>query len=116
MTVFARSFSHICRICCSTSGRDCPLSANVIRNNLPARTSSTPENPSELSECWIAFPWGSSTECLSSTTTVIFNYLTLAVNTSSIRPRVVQPGAGSVLRRLSVQIGWATPPYATMPS
>ena len=109
MTVFARSFSHICRICCSISGRDCPLSANVIRNNFPARTSSTPENPSELSECWIAFPWGSSTDDLSSTTTVTFNYLTLAVKTSSINPRG-QPAGVSVFRRLSVQIGCATPP------
>ena len=85
MTVFARSFSHICRICCSISGRDCPLSANVMRNSFPARTSSTPENPSELSECWIAFPCGSSTDDLSSTVTVTFNYFTLAVKTSSIR-------------------------------
>ena len=72
MTVFARSRSHICRSCRSTSSRDCPPSASTIRNSLPARTSSTPAKPSELSECWIAFPCGSRTDGLSSTITVAF--------------------------------------------
>src|SRR5437867_3682516 len=44
------------------------------------------------------------------------DHFTDAVKTSSINPRVVQPGAGSWLRRLSVQIGWAMPPKATRPS
>src|ERR1044071_10087818 len=72
MTGFARSRSHICRSCFSTSSRDCSPSASTMRNSLPARTSSTPANPSELSECWMAFPCGSRTDGLSSTMTVAF--------------------------------------------
>src|ERR1041385_5361566 len=72
MTVLARRRSHICCNCLSICSRGCPLSASDSRNSLPARTSSTPEKPSELSECWIALPCGSRTDGLSSTVTVAF--------------------------------------------
>src|ERR1041385_2552166 len=72
MTVFARSRSHICCNCLSICSRDCPLSASDSRNTLPARTSSTPAKPSELSECWMALPLGSRADGFSSTVTVAF--------------------------------------------
>ena len=42
--------------------------------------------------------------------TSISSYFTLAVNTSSIRYGLRHPVAGSSCRRLSVQMGWDTPP------
>jgi hypothetical protein len=43
-------------------------------------------------------------------------YSTVAVKTSSIRKGRRHPVAGSSWRRLSVQMGWDTPPWETSPS